>query len=324
MVKVSDSRIYVVQAHQIFIYERATRKLLTVAGKEGPGPGEFQLDPSRSLIISLQGSELWAESRRKRVVYSADGVFLREEPKPPSVLQALNLGPNLLLFRIDYGAKDQADFVLEISDPEGKPIRELARQPFFMTGTHLRPLPDAPNFCLVDNEIWVEKSTEGFCVDRFDRQGTLLGRINLPHTPLNLRDQDKKEAWEQYLKIPSLQRLKAKEGEAAVRQFLSGLTLVWPRELPPIRHIQWDGERLWVQTHDRTPQGDRFVFLDRQGKVCGEARLPSPQDVDLLVALQGDKRYFTCWKGIYCTLRSADDTEGEEYWYLDEQEIQKD
>lgn len=316
MIRVHHEHLYVVEGHKIYHYQLPSLKFLGLIGKEGEGPGEFRLDPSRTLIVSVIKEELRAESRNKLVVFSLDGSFLREERKSPSVLQTIPFQDKLLVHHIVYENENRAYFVLDLHDRNGLKLKELYRQKFFQFEQYLYPIADGLNFCVIGDLVWVEESPDGFKVECFNSQGQSVKTVNpqvkaLPVTPL-----DRQEALNHYLKIPYLQRLKTEQGEAALKQYLSELTIVYPDHFPAIRHLKWDGHVFVIRTYQHNADEEVHWLMDEKGKLLGQVDLPRPQEIDFLVAMQGDKHYYEVHQGFYYYLRTDDTDEDNERWIL--------
>ncbi len=315
MIRVFGQHLYVVEGHKIFHYNMPDLKFLGHIGKEGEGPGEFQLDPSRTLIVSVIEKELRAESRTKLAVFSLEGTFLREEHKPPTVLQTLPLGKNRLTHYIRYEDDGRAFFILDLIDPEGKTIKELYRQKFFQFGSSVYTIADGLNFIVTEDRVWVEKSPEGFSLECFDSQGNSIRKVSHQIPLIKVHDNDQVEAKDRYLKIPFLYRMRKEQGDAALKAYLSQLTFEYPETFPPIKHLKWEGERMLALTYDRNAEGELHYVLDCDGKMLGSVRLPQAQDVDFLVSMQGDKQHYDVHQGFFYYLRT-EASEDDENWAI--------
>jgi hypothetical protein len=319
MIKVHQDHLYVVEGHKIHHFHLPDLRYLGLIGKEGEGPGEFRLDPARTLLISIMNGELRSESRHKVVIFSLDGRFLREEKKIPTVLQVLPFGPNQLVHRISSESEGRSFFTLDLCDRQGKKIKQLYRQKFFQFEQYLYPIADGLNFCVIGDRVWVEESPDGFILECFDTTGSSIKKVQTPVTALAVTSRDKDEAFAHYLKIPFLTRLKNEQGEAALKQLLSQQTVVCPDHFPPIRHLKWDGQDLVARTYDRQGDQERHILLDPQGRLRGSVLVPKPKEIDFLVAMQGDKQYYDVYRGHYYYLRTEEDEEDGESWILHSQ-----
>lgn len=322
MIRVTSDTLYVVEGHRIFHYRLKDLHFNGIIGKEGEGPGEFRLDPSRTLIISISNQELRAESRTKMAVFSLDGHFLREEHKTPSTLQTLPIGNNILVHHIINEPEGRSYFALDLCKKNGQKIKELYRQKFFQFGSNLTPIADGLNFWIIGDRVWVEESPDGFVLEQFDSHGRTLRKVTHQVPRLKVTPKDRESAYNQYLKIPSLYRLKKEQGEAALKQFIGQLNFVYPDNFPTIRHLKWDGERLYLRSFEQTIAGNRHWVLDEAGELLGSTLLPPPQEVDFLVNMQGDKQFYDFFRGHYFYLRSEMDDEGDEHWYLHREKVE--
>lgn len=323
MIKVYGDELFVVEGHKIYIYTLKDLQLKTILGRQGDGPGEYKLDPSRPLIITIDDNQIIAESRFKVVFFSRSGRYIREIKKTNfSTLQILPIGPNYLIYKYVFTNpdKNQAYFSLAIHDKDMKEIRELHRQPFFAFEDKVYVMPDNINFRIHRNSIYVEKSTEGFIIDVYDFSGQPLRTIKRAFPPLPVSSSQKEAAFADYLSIPSLARLKNEQGDAALKSYLNGLNFIYPDEHPPIMDIVVEGESIYVKTSEQMEGQDKWLILDLEGKLKKEISLPIAKKADFIVRIQGDKKYYQIHNGRYYDLRLKS-LEDDEEWVLHAQNI---
>jgi|GEM_PF-343331 len=324
MMKVCGDELLVVEGHRILIYSLDELRLKRVIGKQGEGPGETRLDPSRTLIIAVTPHHILAESRYKMVVFSRQGSFIRELRKQNfSTLQILPVGKNYLVYHYQSVEPDRnrTFFMLTITDHNFKPIRELHRQKFFSFEDQVHIVPDGINYRIHQDRIYVEKSNQGFVIDIYDFQGRPVKHIeeNHPGFPLTRRDRD--NAYRDYLQIPSLQRYRKEQGEAALKALLDRTRFVYPENWPPILDIQVESGKIYVFTPQRKEEQIRILILDLEGRHLGESWVSRPCKVDFLVQMQGDKKYCDIHKGRYYHMKLVP-RENDEEWELHAQNIE--
>lgn len=312
MIKVQDDELFVVEGHQIFIYSLPRLTLKKRIGKDGEGPGEFKLDPARTIIFTVHPDFILAESRNKIVYFDRRGDFLREKRKTPGILQTIPLGKNYALLGIVYEPEGRNYFTVSIMDPEFNAIKEIYRQKFFSFKGKTHVIPDGLNLCVVDDKLYVEESPDGFVIEVYDSSGKKLKRIEKEFSKIPVTTGDKQIAFEDLLKIPALRRAIHQQGRNQVINDLKP-NLVYPEFFPPIRYLTAARERLYVKTAVRKNGRDEFLVLDLNGRELNRLYFPAAKKVDFLVQMQGDKNYFTIHDDKYYYLKYVE-TEDDESW----------
>ena len=314
MIKVYEGELFVVEDHQIFIYDLKTMAFKKKLGKSGQGPGEFNLDPSRSIVMSVHPEFIMAESRNKIIFYNRQGDFLKEVKKQPTILQTHPLGENFAVLRIIYSNDGDAHFAVCIVDKNLKEIVELYRQKFFSYKSTVHVMPDSLNCCVIGDHLIVEESPEGFLVKIFDSKGNEIKKIQQSYEKREVTDFYREKALKEFCGIPSMQRIREEQGAAALKELLNETNIVYPEFFPAIQHITTDGEDLYVQTSKALKNQFEFVVFDSSGVKKSELQLPQTAEVPFLVRLQGDKKFFSIYKGNYYYLSWVDAENDDEFW----------
>lgn len=318
MMKVCDNELFVVQKHNIFIYSLPHLTLKKRLGKEGEGPGEFKVRPSRSIIISINEDHIVAESRFKIIFFSRKGEYLREIRKQGGILQVVPLGKNFIVHKLVFEPEGKNYFALAIHDAELKEIKEIHRQKFFQFKDNLYPIPDGIYFIIMNNRIFVDNSPEGFVIDVYDTDGKPVKKIHKDFPGIPVTQAHRDSAMADYLTIPFLYRMKREQGEAALKEFLSQQKYLYPEFFPPIRYLHGEDRKLYIRTYDRRNRTEKYIILNSEGKFLKEIWLPAPKKVEFLVQMQGDKNFFSIHKGHYYYLRLNED---DDTWEVHKQPI---
>jgi len=319
MIQVHGSELFVAEGQYIHVFSLPDMKKKFRIGKDGEGPGEFKLDPARTIIFSVHPEFILAESRNKIVYFDRSGGFLKEKRKSPGILQVLPLGENYAVLRLQYGAGGESYFVASIMDPEFNEIRGVYRQKFFNFKGKINALPDGLNIAVVQDHLWVEESPEGFVIEVFDGQGNRVRKIEGQAAPVAVTAAHKRRGLEDLMKIPALRRAVKEQGRAKVLNDLSP-NLVYPEYLPAIGYITADKDAVYVSTPRRKDGKVEFLRLDSAGKVIKSFFLPAAKEVDFLVRMQGDKNYFTIHGGTYYYLDFVE-SEDDEAWEVHAQAV---
>jgi hypothetical protein len=313
MIKVFDNQLFAVEGHKVFIFSLKDLSLTKIIGKKGEGPGEFNPDPARTIIITLFPGILLGESRNKVIWFSIEGNFLKEMRKTPGILQTLPINEKFFIHKILYGPEVKNFFTVNIYDSNFNEIKELFRQKFFNYEGKVFVMPDPLNYCLCDNKIFVEKSPEGFVIDVYDFEGNPLYQIKKEYEKIQVLDSHKKEAYNDYLQIPAFRRMIRERGKSFYENFIKALDIDYPKFFPAIQDILADpvSKKIYVKTYYKKDNKEEYLAMDLKGNILKKFYLPQVIKVDFLVQMQGDKKYYTIFNDKFYYLK-LNDMEGEE------------
>jgi hypothetical protein len=313
MIKVFADEIFVVEGHKVFIYSLKDLSLKNKIGREGEGPGEYKLDPARTLIITVLPEYIIAESRHKVAFFSRQGKFIKEMKKSPFILQVLPFGDNYVVHKITSGKGDRGYFSLHIFDAGMNPVKELYRQKFFTFENKVFVMPDGLNYCICDNKLFVEESPEGFVIEVFDSKGNKLDRIEKQYEKIKVPEAEKETAYNDYTGIPFLRRMRKERGKQWVDNFLKSQNIVYPDYYYPIHDIASDGKKLYVRTYHKKNNKEKYLIMDTKGNILKEVYLPIAKKVDFLVQMQGDKKYYNIHNDKFYYLKLVEKGDDEDW-----------
>lgn len=312
-VKVDGNELFVVEDHFIYIYTLDDLKLKARLGKSGQGPGEFNLDPSRTIVLSVFPDKLMAESRFKIISYSRDGAFLEERKKNPNVLQTLPVGSHFAVLRLKFEDEGKLYFSVDLLDGEFNELKELYRQKFFQFENKVYLMPDALHFTVVENKIFVDESPDGYVIEVFDAKGNSVDVIRRDWRRLEVFDAHKKQALDDYLDIPFFKRMIDQNGKAAFQSYIKQQNFVYPETFPAIEEMVYADGKLYVKTFEKEAGQEVFYVHDLADGGVEKLKLPEVQKVPFLVRVQGDKKTYTFDHGTFYYLKHID-VEEDEYW----------
>lgn len=316
MIKAYGNELFVVEGHKIHVFTIDDFKFKKTIGKQGEGPGEFKLDPSRTLVINVFKDRIIGESRYKVVYMTRSGEFLEEFRKINTVVQILPFGDFFVYYKILYGPKGKNYFALWLHDSEGKEIRELYRQKFFTFENTTFVMPDAINFCIFKDKLFWEESPDGFRIAGIDLQGKNLPVIEKPFKKIKVTEADREKNLGLFLKIPSVVRMVREKGEQFLKDYMKTVHMEYPDHFPPIRDVIADPvkNRLYVKTYLEKNNKEQYMVMDLTGKVQKTIFLPGVQPEPFLEQLQGDKKYYTIHNGTFYYLKMTLNEDEEEEW----------
>lgn len=81
-ITVEGNRMYITEADSICLYSLKDFKLQKRFGRRGEGPGEFSINPARSIKISLLPDSILVDSIGKVTLFSKEGEYLKEMKAP--------------------------------------------------------------------------------------------------------------------------------------------------------------------------------------------------------------------------------------------------
>jgi hypothetical protein len=313
MIKVFQNDLFVVEKHNYFIYALNGLQLKKKVGKLGEGPGEFQPDPARTIVITAFPEYIIGESRHKIVYFSRTGEYIKELRKLPEIIQTLPLGKNYAALHILYGQDGKNYFVVSIYSPEMKELKTIYKQKFFTFENSVFVMPDSLNYCVAGDKLFVDQSPDGFVIGVYDSEGNKLKEIRQNYKPIPVTTAQKEAAFNAYLDIPFFQRLIKEQGRAAAVTEAKKANLIYPDDYPPIQYMMVDNQKLYVKTYNKKNNKEEYLVMDLDGKGLKSFYLPEVRDVDFLVQMQGDKKYYTIHNNKFYYLKLTD-VDDEEVW----------
>jgi hypothetical protein len=313
MIKAFGDELFIVEKHSYYIFSAKDLSLKKKVGRLGEGPGEFKPDPSRPILISINRDFIIGESRNKVIHFNRAGKFVKEFRKSPGIIQTLPVGKNLAVLRILYGPGGQNYFAVSIYNQDMKEIKMLYKQKFFTYENKVFVLPDGLHYSVIGEKVYVEQSPDGFVIGVYDSLGNKIKEIKKDYLKKPVTKKDKEDAFNSLLDIPSMQRVIKERGRAAAIAMTNKQDVTYPDHFPAIKYMVADKNRLYIRTHHRKESKDQYLEMDTDGKILNTFYLPTVRDVDFLVKLQGDKKYYTIHNGTFYYLKLVDQDD-EEAW----------
>ncbi len=291
MIRVQDGEMFVVEKAGIFIFNLEDLKLKKYFGRMGEGPKEFKNSLNFSNTVRVYPDHLLVESADKISRFTRKGEFIDMQKKLPRAYKVVPVGDHFVILHLQYGDK-VANLTLSLCDAAMKPVKEIYRQPFSQkVGRVLECIPDALHFCVYQDNIFVEKSPEGFVVDVYDAKGEKLRRIQHNMEPVAVGEAHKKQALDIMKNDPV-----AKIG--GWEKFEKMYTFDFPVTLPAIKNISASGDRLYVQTYVVDKGNYQFLVLDLEGKILKTVFLPVGVPMRYMYQIAGvEEKYYSIHNG---------------------------
>lgn len=192
MLDVSGDKFYVVEGTSAMIYSLSDCKLIKKFGKTGEGPGEIpDVKHYPAKVIALHNS-LFMEGSNKVLNFGKDGAYKSEIRKKGPILGIVPVGDRYIGIHITQGEDKKIYFALGLYDAELNLQNDIAKALAAQQGRVVSMIPDALNYSVYKDKIFVEKSTEGFAIEVYDKDGKKLYDIKGKSEPIKVTEDTKK------------------------------------------------------------------------------------------------------------------------------------
>ena len=307
-IRVSSNRCFILQGSDVFIYDLKDLKLLKHFGKKGEGPGEVLSVPFVPNGLAVVGNDLFVDAINKVVFFSFDGVFKKEVRKKAQIANVLPVGNGFVITHIKPDEKvKKAIVIITVTDSEMNDIKDIHSQPLAQQSAgDIQVVPDVANMSVYDDNIFVEKSNEGFIIEVFDSKGNSLYKITKDIPPLKLTSKDKEAAIKEFIEDRLVQFQMKQQGEVW-DEFKKHLNLHYPDSYPPIYDMLVKDGKIYIRTYVTQNGKEKYLIFDLKGKEINSVFLPKPMLAPLVTRILGRPvRYF--------------DIDNDQFYYLMENE----
>lgn len=241
-------------------------------------------------VVALP-NEYFVDSQDKVLYFSKDGTFIREQRKPIGVANITPVGKNFVGSKLAV-IEDKTQYqAVVLYDDKFEIVKELAREvsPAQSVKMTTELPPDALNFAVHKENIFVEKSREGFLIEVYNSGGELIRKIRSEIKRKSIGGKEKKKLLENFKKDPSV---KAAGFDNIIRQ----TKLIYPDSLPAITGLEIADNKLYVKTSQRYADQSDFLVLDLEGNQLGHIQMPGLTETPLVAHLLNVK-YYTISQG---------------------------
>jgi hypothetical protein len=255
-----DGDIYVLdsEAKHVKVFDRHGQYLRTF-GKEGEGPGEFQLPRS---IECMPWEEIIVSGFNRISYFDLQGEYLRNLPMSLVRLSRPqhDTDGNILGLVID---REKEVYVLQKFDKDLNLLMSFTDSPLPTSGEYRNKrsilFPVLRWDVINDDQVVCGFAGDGYVIEIFDGAGTLLRRIEKEYDPVEVDQKDAKELLEGY--------------PAQLRD-----TVYAPKHYPPYRTVSTDDQgRIFVITYEKTPNEEGYMFdvFDAEGIYIAKIQMKS-------------------------------------------------
>lgn len=197
------SRIYIADCPQVHIYDLMQDKLVYLKsfGREGMGPGEFELNPAHFNVYILPDS-LFVYSRAKVAYFTRKGELIREL-NSLSVARKLVPVQDYIFGRKLYMKGKIRTMGIVLFDSQLQPFKTLVEQEYVeqLNNSKITVYKSALSLVASRDKIFTATSDQ-FIINVYDPEGNRLHTIRMPDSELRVKiTKNHKEGFRRYLKL---------------------------------------------------------------------------------------------------------------------------
>ncbi len=303
--QVSGNEVFILERATVYVFDLPSLSLKRRFGREGQGPGEVEITPWLSNTLRVSPDQAIIDSVNKLVVYTRKGELIREKRRLPQFTQVEPWGDHYAVrMRISGNDSDKKQYSsIQFLNGETEELCELYRQPFAAQREQLDIIPDSIHFQAYENNLYVEKSPEGFVIDVYEPGGQKVREIRREHDKRPVTRADRL-FYEQLLKDDPMMKIQKESWE----QFKTRTRLRYPESFPAIRDFVIADGRIYVQTYGGDDSRAEFVVLDLDGKLLKRIDLPKVREPGFTEQMMGTGvRLFCIDKGRFFYLKELDE-----------------
>jgi hypothetical protein len=196
---VEDSRVYITQGVEVFIFKKSSMELVKKFGAEGEGPREFKKSPVPwipSITLYKNGNRLVVNAMGKVAYYSPDGEFIEEKTTGTIFARYIPLGKKYIY--IYFTAEEKVRYIsAALVDAGFKNNIPLSRFKFpAQEGKKRNPILMARLASYFDRYVYRDKFvfiSDGNAIQVFGPEGKELTSFTPDYTKVPIKGALKKE-----------------------------------------------------------------------------------------------------------------------------------
>ncbi len=294
MLQVDKDELYVIQGTTILVYSLKDFSLIRRFGEAGSELGKLSRVVEWPNLIRVYKDHILVETSDKLVYFTKAGKPIKEMRRPRYSVFFLPVGNHFVgkIYLHDKSANIQYMRVV-ICDSQLYEIKEIYRQKWFQQyrpkGFQIQLFSDYLNFEVYDDKIFIEESPLGMFIEVYDSEGNKLYHIKKPYEEIKVTEADKETAAAElredekaYLMIRQL---------GSWEKVLEVMDILFPAFKPPIRSIEINNNKLYVQTFRQQDNKDEFVVMDLKGNILKTVFLPMGSRPGVEDKIRGVKYY---------------------------------
>jgi len=294
MIQVEKNDLYVLEGAIIYKYSLKDLTLVSKFGKKGEGPGEMKVTAFAPNSFRVFPGYIFAESFDKVLFFKKGGSLIKEQKIPFLKLKVLPVKNNYVMKVLSTRNKVMYD-AIKLYDAGLKEIKELYRQksPIQVPDdpTLMSLIPDAVNFDVYDNRIYIENSLHGLQIHVFDENGKDLYTIKKDVKKIKVGEAHKKNAFDS-LKESFLQKkvmffIPSNIMEGGWDNFVKWAKFDYPDYLPAIQDLKIKGGKIYAPTFIRKDNKQEYLVMDLKGDHFQQKYFPIKAPTGFVTQLLG-------------------------------------
>lgn len=295
MIRVSGNELYVLEGAAIYVYSLKDLTLLRKFGKKGEGPGELKIMAAFPNNFTVYPDYVFVQGFDKVIFFSKQGNVIRER-RFSLKLKILPVKEKFVVNTFPFKGRDGKTYgAIKLFDSKMNEIKELYRQEFQVqihrAENEIPVIPDAINFLVYDDKIFIEESPGGFLIEVFDAGGKKLYQIEKKYEKTPVTEKYKTLAFN-HLREDFLQKkvnlfVPFHIMEGGWNEFKKWAILIYPDFLPPIRDLFINNNKIYIQTFKRQANKQEFIIMDIKGKTLKTLHLPVVKNSTFAAEMSG-------------------------------------
>ncbi|MCK5055396.1 MAG: hypothetical protein KAT34_01970 [Candidatus Aminicenantes bacterium] len=261
-----NEQLYVCDGALVSIYSLKDFSLISRFGKEGEGPEEFKLSPSKDgLFVHPQTDYLLISSIRKASFYTIEGKFIKEMRVGNNQIVGnyQTIGNKFAGLDSNLGGDLSMVFTINIFDDKFTKIKGIYKQDFMERGSMTFPMV-YPLFFVEDNKI-IAPADEAFTLNIFDADGNKISGIHWEYKRLKVKE-DYKKGVHQFFKTDP--------GTKQYYEVFFKKLLKFSDYFPAIQFFTVDNGKIYIQTYLEKDDKYEFFIYDLKGTFLKRLFLP--------------------------------------------------
>ena len=235
-------------------------------GKTGPGPGEY----TGFLFPAFLPDTIFISSSHKISYFDYDGKFIKERRYPKfGTLKPVK--DNYLSWKFER-IENNPQVCYDLLDSEFKLMKRLYCGNYIRRKNRKRDVFEISFYDTYKDKI-VLAQREGFVIDIFNSDGSLINTIRQNYKPIPFTEKDK-AAVINYWKITPPYNSKV--------DYFKQIS-IFPKYYPPILTCKLSDDKIFVVTYAKNKDGNEILVFSLTGKYIGKRFLPiimnSPSEV---------------------------------------------
>jgi hypothetical protein len=286
-ITISNDKLFIVEGATISVYSLKDLSLKSKFGRKGEGPGELKILPGMYLNrVTVCPEFILVESIDKISFFSIQGKFLNELKKNSmQMMKTTPVGKNFVTEKLMQG-KDGTTLITGVLllNSELKEIKQLYSQKYIQQGRppsiSMQMVMDFANFRVFNDQIFIERSPQGFFIDVFDSEGNKLRQITMDYKQVKVTDKDKVEIMNKFQEEPTIKMQSKSMG--GWNTFKKIFNFVFSEFYPPIQDFEVTGNKIFIKTFNVNGEKEEILVTDLNGKFLKKLFLPKYEYTTLL------------------------------------------